>query len=50
MDKVDINVQGNELIKSAIYFRQAKILQYFLDSGASLNIPPPKRITKLVSD
>ncbi len=47
MEKVDVNVQGNELIQTAIHFKQARILQYFLDQGATLAHAPPATITKL---
>ena len=45
-----MNVCGNELIQTAIYYKQPLILRYFLDQGASFQHAPPSTISKLYTE
>ena len=49
IDKVNMLVDGGELIQAAIQFKQNAMLQYYVEKGAKVDMPPDT-VSKLYID
>ncbi|CDW79057.1 ankyrin repeat domain-containing [Stylonychia lemnae] len=49
IDKVNMLVDGGELIQAAVSFNQPKMLEYYIEKGAKVDMPP-ETVGKLYTD
>lgn len=49
LDKINMTVDGGQLIQAAIQFEKNEMLQYYISKGANIELPP-ETVSKLYID